>query len=728
MGRGGLADCGAARKLSALNAKNFFTTELTEKERGEGEGVILLLIWVGVWEGWFSRQHWINYTVGGRTMNHRLYSIVSVLVIFCLIMPVGGMAAGAQTQNDEVEAQAIEEGYKIGLPMVQRAFKDVPPVLADTAIELTEESTSQISSVSEDGSVLTFDTTTAELAQVNAGDTIIGGVSEATPYGFLRKVSTVQELNGDLVVSTEPATIEDAYEQLSINVEQVITPENLQSFTDIPGVTMIQSSDGVNAINFEFELSNVILYDQDGDTNTIADQIVLNGFLSFSPTYAYRLFVDNFTVEDFYFTQTMSAYSELTVTSRISLVIQPPEINLLPPPPLILGIFPIPGTPIVLTPSLQLVAGVNGRVYADITTSITRSASFTSGLQYFNNTWEPIAYYNSDFTFEVPSLNWGISFTAYVGPKINLNINGIVNVYVKANLALKVDIEPTSDPWLTLEGGLIVPVGVSVGLFKFVLADIHFTAIDYWWLLYSVPNQGNAQLTIPAGEFEMGCDPLHNGDYTCYADEIPIHSVYLDAYSIDATEVTNAEYSQCVAAGACTAPVAIFSNTRTWYYGNPEYETYPVIFVSWTQANAYCTWTGGHLPTEAQWEKAARGSSDARIFPWGDQSPDCTLANFEPSTACVGDTSPIGSYSAGISPYDLYDMSGNVWEWVSDWYSSTYYTDSPYENPTGPTSGTVKIVRGGGWGHDAGTIRVANRHNVSSSPTDLYGFRCAYTP
>jgi eukaryotic-like serine/threonine-protein kinase len=231
-------------------------------------------------------------------------------------------------------------------------------------------------------------------------------------------------------------------------------------------------------------------------------------------------------------------------------------------------------------------------------------------------------------------------------------------------------------------------------------------------------------ILIAAGAFQMGSDSF---EY----NERPIHTVYLDAYRIDRYEVTNARYARCVASGSCAAPMLDSSNTRTSYFSNPAFASYPVIFISWWDAEDFCAWAGKRLPTEAEWEKAARGSSGIRVYPWGDQAPDCTLANFYYNDEftgglCVGDTRSAGSYPSGASPYGVLDMAGNVWEFVNDWFSGTYYASSPPSNPPGPADGTLKVLRGGGWIDSYYDMRVARRNITDRWNRNFsVGFRCA---
>ena len=226
--------------------------------------------------------------------------------------------------------------------------------------------------------------------------------------------------------------------------------------------------------------------------------------------------------------------------------------------------------------------------------------------------------------------------------------------------------------------------------------------------------KGVSMRLVPAGEFTMGSE---GGE----AYEQPVHTVYLDHYYIDKYEVTNIFYRTCVDEGACKPPIEFSSFTRPSYYSDPKFDNFPVIYVDWDRAQTYCEWRGGSLPTEAQWEKAARGT-DGRMYPWGDGGEDKTRANFQ---EYVGDTTLVGSYESGKSPYDVYDMAGNVFEWVADWYSETYYLNSPTSNPLGPESGEFRLVRGGSWSSVDLFLSTFSRSMIGPEPDFAIGFRCA---
>jgi serine/threonine-protein kinase len=239
------------------------------------------------------------------------------------------------------------------------------------------------------------------------------------------------------------------------------------------------------------------------------------------------------------------------------------------------------------------------------------------------------------------------------------------------------------------------------------------------------------QVHIPAGMFRMG-----GMDVRRAPNELPEHDVTLDAFWMDQLEVTNAMFMLCVRAGACEPPQSFKSQRRTDYFNNTEFNDYPVVYVTWGRAAAYCSWAGRRLPTEAEWERAGRGD-DFRTFPWGEDKADGTLANFN---MLVGDTSRVGTYSAGASPFGVLDMAGNVAEWVNDFYSFNYSLENTL-NPTGPatSSSLNRVVRGGSLGDAEINIRVSKRSSVLGSNLNAapgsssylgdfsprIGFRCA---
>ena len=232
---------------------------------------------------------------------------------------------------------------------------------------------------------------------------------------------------------------------------------------------------------------------------------------------------------------------------------------------------------------------------------------------------------------------------------------------------------------------------------------------------------------VPAGPFLRGCNASFE---SCppSSSELPFGTVTLRDYYIDFTEVPQIAYQECITAGACSAPPE--TGNGEW---NPIAKPlHPVTLVTWQEAAGYCGWRGKRLPTEAEWEKAARGVNGS-TYPWGNAAPNCSLANYQ---GCPGaDLLPVGSQSAGESPFRIQDMAGNVMEFVQDWHDDKYYATSPTSDPQGPSSGEGKVLRGGCWDYqgssycDIGLLRSAQRglHTEITGRFRVVGFRCAWS-
>jgi iron(II)-dependent oxidoreductase len=260
---------------------------------------------------------------------------------------------------------------------------------------------------------------------------------------------------------------------------------------------------------------------------------------------------------------------------------------------------------------------------------------------------------------------------------------------------------------------------------------------------------GKKMILIPAGEFWRGTSDADEQEmktrlgFGPWDDEKPQRKIYLDAYYIDETPVTNEEYQRFVLATGHPVPFydADWAKPYNWDKLLKTYPpgkgNHPVVLVTWDDAVAYAHWAGKRLPTEAEWEKAARGGiyldgdqwrlhpnpNPKRFYPWGNEAPDANRCNFNYNEK---GTTPVGKYSPrGDSPYRVKDMAGNVWEWCADWYDANYYRTSPERNPRNDTPGTSRVLRGGSWSTYASSVRAANRHNNDPGLwSNLVGFRC----
>jgi formylglycine-generating enzyme required for sulfatase activity len=809
------------------------------------------------------------------------------------------------------------------LPLVTSA-SGTPTVIPETTEVLTEETTEHLSQISGDGAVFTFTQSTPALDALAAGDVIVGDASTNAPYGFLRKVTSVSSTEGQVIVQTEQATLDEAIESGEAHVHHTLTPDQIQSSTQVQGVSLASAAEAQSGFYFQYKLQEVVLFDEDGDLDTDDDQITANGSIRLEPSFDFDMKVRRFELEELSFVASAEETAEIKVTSEIAGLEykEKKQIARHVFTPITVMAGPVP---IVFVPILTVNVGVDGSVHVGISTRVRQEATLRARLEYTDDAWSPVSQFSNAFYFDPPSLSASLDLKGYAGAELSVLLYGVVGPHADINAYLKLEADVAETPWWTLYAGLEMPVGIKTEVLSRLIAGYETTVIDYrlplaeaqsngppylpsepypedravvgdldldltwtggdpdgddvtydvyfepddpipdvqvssnqvglsydpgtldpntayYWRIVAedahgatnagpvwsfttatggscpieltlqspqvsdltVTVHGSASsscstvtrlnwqwgdglsndqwfpashtyaatgtytitvaayndlgdtavanttaqvgtapgdvVTVPAGEFQMGCDET-NPDEACYGDEQPLHTVYLDAYAIDKYEVTNAQYAEFLNAegnqseggdtwlDADDPDVRIHEIDGMWQV-DTAYEDHPVIEVTWYGARAYCQWQGKRLPTEAEWEKAARGSSDTRIYPWGAEDPDCSRLNYYDSSEghCVGDTAPVGSSPSGASPYGAVDVAGNVWEWVNDWYDMDYYDTSPYANPPGPASGAYKVLRGGGWSSYLNHVRVAYRtYYFDTAPyvsSSVIGFRC----
>jgi formylglycine-generating enzyme required for sulfatase activity len=647
--------------------------------------------------------------------------------LLALTLALAAVLFGATSHRGSA---APSNSYQVYLPLLRQAL---PPIIPDTTVILTELSTQHLLSVTAGGSIYTFSQMTPELALVDVGDVVVAGVTPNTPYGFLRLVTALNTPGGQVVLTTVQATLEDAIEQGELHVSQSLSPDMVVGTNALPGVRLIQNPQLEKS--WHHQLVDVILFDADGFPSTTDDQVRANGSITLTLDFDFNLAVQNFSLQHLAFTTSVEENASLEITAAVFAAEIDKEVTLASHE---LGQITVPvgPVPVVIIPEVSLVVGLDGQVYVGISTSVAQRLNVSAGAHYRGGAWGVHESLETGFTYSPPDPTASMEMKGYLGPELALKLYGVAGPYARVQSFAQLQVDLFADPWWQLWGGLELPVGVKVEVLGDTLADYDVTALDQRWLLAQAqdepPDPGGQTTLVGAGSFQLGCwdvddDPERMWYMQCSAPGLPPTVEVLDSFYIDIYEVSNARYAECVADGACQPPAWTYSKTRPSYFGNPDYAAYPVINITWHDAAAFCAWDGKRLPTEAEWEKAAK-DSEGIWFPHGDPpySPEgvtsqitCSHANYDrgwPYGICSGDTEPVHSGQSGASPYGALNMAGNVEEYVTDVY--------PYPGYEGTPGFTV--LRGGSWFSYYNFITTWWRQPWDTTSFGfMTGFRCA---
>jgi len=406
--------------------------------------------------------------------NNRRY-IAITLIVLCLFFTINSVTSTVQAKGEQ---QALLPETGMSIRPASDGVMDTHPIIPETTKVLSSSTTRYLTSISTDGKTYTFSRTTPELESISLGDVIASEKADLAPYGFLRRVTSITINDEQIILETVQATLEEAIESAQVSVDQSLRPTDIQHATQLAGVSLIQPQGEV----FSYTLTDVVLYDADGNLNTTSDQVKANGLINLDIGYEFDLDIDGFTLETLTFLVDTTETAELIIQSEnvtlpsITLERTIAEHTFVPIP------VGIPG--ITIVPQLGISVGVDGSIYANVTTGVMQQLSVDGGVTYDDQGWHPISNFSNNFNYLPPDLSSSqYRFQGYARTTLALLINGVAGPMFNVKPYLELDVDPNADPWWELYSGLEVNVGVVVKIFGFTIVDYETNLVDYRLLL-----------------------------------------------------------------------------------------------------------------------------------------------------------------------------------------------------------------------------------------------------
>lgn len=401
------------------------------------------------------------------------------LVLFLTILGVESQPILSLETEPTKPEQKLNDSY-IFMPIVMNT--SVLPIIPESTNILTQNTTTHLESISGDGTVFTFDKNTAELDAIEPGEIMVSEVSQIAPSGFLRKVTNVASINNQIIVTTQPAALEEAIQQGSLQIKRQLTPSDVENSMNRDGITLqTKSTTGIND-SFFIKVKDVVLYDDDGNPATANDQIKANGSIEISPDFDFSLEIRDWKLKELTILNSTTEIAELEFVTEIEVNLIEKEVELaryyFTPITTFVGIVPI-----VFQPVLTVNVGIDGDIYVGVTTSFTQEVTLTAGLKYENNAWNPVNDFSNNFSFNPPTLTAGLDMKGYAGSQVALLLYGITGPYVEVNAFMKLEADIFATPWWELHGGLEVPAGVEIEIFSHEIASYEAIVIGYKTLL-----------------------------------------------------------------------------------------------------------------------------------------------------------------------------------------------------------------------------------------------------